>query len=146
MGLPFWASSSLGPFLRPKIGSFFLHLQNFFYTSKLSLNSQKILLSFKETATPHPKIMSTSDSQNILFPEVKIYHRKSTSENQNESPEVKNYHQKSTSGSQKIFPKVNFRKSKNIPRSRFPEVKKILRKLTSVSQKTKFILNICNSF
>ena len=122
-------------------GSFFLHLQNFFYTFKLSLNYLKTLWSFKEICRHHTlKIMSTSESQNIWFSEVKIYHRKSTFGSQNVSPkvdfrkskyitgsrlpEVKNYHRKSTSGSQKIFSEVDFQKSKNIPGTWLPEVKR----------------------
>jgi len=147
-------------------GSFFLHLQNFFYTSKISLNSQKTLWSFKETRRHHtPRIMSTFRSQNIWLPEVKIYHRKSNFRSQNISSEVnfrkskcitgsrlsevKNYHQKSTPENQKIFPEVDFRKSKNIfrkltsiseskniPGSQLLKIKKYSRKSTSESQKT----------
>jgi len=84
--------------------------------------------------------MSTSESQNIQLPEIKIYHRKSTSESQNISPEVdfrkskyitgsrlpkvKIYHRKSTSETQKSLPEVNFRKSKIITGNRLPKVKK----------------------
>jgi len=85
-------------------GSFFLHLQNFFYTSKLFLNSQKTLWPFKKIHRYHTsKIMSTFESQNIWLPKVKIYHRKSIFESQKWLPEVKMYHRKSTSRIQKIF-------------------------------------------
>jgi len=111
------------------LGSFFLHLQNFFYTFKLSLNFQKTLWPFKKIHRHRTsKIMSTSGNQNIWLPEVKIYHQKSIFRCKNVSPEVdfrklkiitgnrlskvKKYFQKSTSGNQKIFPEVDFRKSK----------------------------------
>jgi len=61
-----------------------------------------------------PKIMSTSESQNIS-PEVDF--RKSKCITGSQLPEVKNYHRKSTSGSPKIFLEVDFSKSKNIPGS-----------------------------
>ena len=81
----FWAE--LG--LYSSLGSFFLHLQNFFYTSKFFLNSQNTLWPFKKIRRHYTsKIMSTFGSQNIWLPEVKIYHRKSTSESQNVLPEV----------------------------------------------------------
>ena len=102
-------------------GSFFLYLQNFFYTSKLFLNSQKILWPFNKTCRHHtPKIMSTSGNQNIswksisksqnISPEVDFQKSKCITGSQ--LPKVKNHHRKSTSESQIIFPKVDFRKSK----------------------------------
>ena len=88
--------------LRLSLGSFFLHLQAFFCTSKIFLNSQNILWLFKEIHGHHtPK--NTSESQNIWLSEVKIYHQKSTFRSQNISPEVD--FQKS-----KNFTEVDFRK------------------------------------
>ena len=130
------------------LGSFFLYLQNFFYTSKLSLNFQKSLWPFKETRRHHtPKIMSFGN-QNIWLPELKIYQRKSTSGSQNVSPnsKVKDYHWKSTSESKKIFPKINFWKLKDIPGSRLLEVKKHSPEINFRKSKKIFILNIFNSF
>jgi len=143
-------------------GSFFLYLQNFFYTSKIFLNSQKILWPFKETRGHHtPKIMSTSGSQNIWLPKVKIYHWKLTFESPNISPEVdfwkskcitgswlpkvKMYHRKLTSRSQKVSPKVNFRKSKYITRSRLSEVKIYHGKWTFGSQNVSTEVNFRKS-
>ena len=81
----------------------------FFCTSKIFLNSPNTLWPFKKTHGHH-----TSK----IFPEVKMYHRKSTSENQNISPEV------------------DFQKSKIITGSRLPKIKKHYRKSTSENQKT----------
>jgi len=87
-----------------------------------------------------------------LLPEVKIYHRKSTSGSQNVSPEVdfhkskyitgsrllkvKIYQRKSTFGSQNISSKVDFQKSKYITGSQLSEVKIYHRKLTSENKKS----------
>jgi len=88
-------------------GYFFLYLQNFFYTSKLFLNFQKILWPIKKIRRHHTlKIMSTSGSQNIWLPEVKIYNfRKSKYITGSRFSEIKN-----TSESQNVSPEVDFRK------------------------------------
>jgi len=81
-------------------GSFFLHLQNFFYTSKLSLNFPKTL--WPADTTP-PKL--------CRLPEIKIYDfRKSKYITESRFSEVKIYHWKSTSKSQNISPEVDFQK------------------------------------
>ena len=92
--------------------------KHFFCTSKIFLNSQKTLWSFKETHGHHiPKLLPDVDfrkSKYITgsrFLEVKIYHRKLISESQNISPEV------------------DFRKSKYITGSQLPEVKIYHRKI-----------------
>ena len=129
-----------------KGGSFFLHLC-FFCSSKISSNSQNTLWPFKETHKHH----TPKNTFGCRLPEVKIYHRKSTSRSQNISPEVdfrkskyitgsrppevKNNYRKLTSENKKTLPKVDFRKSKNITESRLPELKK-----------RKSILHIFNSF
>jgi len=79
--------------------------KHFFCISKFFLNSPNTLWPFKKTHRHHTS-KNTSESQNIWLPEVKIYHRKSTS------------------GSQKSLPEVYFQKSKNIIRSRLRKIKK----------------------
>ena len=112
------------------VGSFLLHLQNFFYISKLSFNSQKFFWPFNKLRSHHtPKL--------CRLPEVKIYDfQKSKYINGSQLPKIKNHHRKSTSGSQKSSPEVDFRKSKIITGNRLPKVKNHHRKSTSGSQKT----------
>jgi len=104
----------------------------FFCTSKISLNSQKILWPFKEIHGHHtPKIYSE-----YRLPKIKIYDfRKSKYITRSRLPEVKLYRWKSTSESQNISLEFDFQKSKYITRSRLPEVKMYHQKSTSGSQK-----------